>query len=321
MDAAEAKRRKITYLKGEETANRELQLAGWKLSPTEDSQVLVPPSPASEEEEGKGAGEGKGKGKGKGKSKKRKRSETQPCEDNDDGDVTMEEAVAGDVNFVNSVNSRAPLESDQLQPPSPAPSGSDPEIVPAHGGGDLPVEAAAEPEPSDPGPAPEAVALEAEPRVEPPEAPHPPQPEPAPEAAAKVAGGPREVGSRIHSTPALLKSIEPMDWFKLRLDKNAHRFQVEMDKKKTAFMDYDKSNGGRAWYFWPQLLTCAFPHIEQCNNAVEVLVAVAERALANFVNCCEDETLQFVEFCSGKAQHDSPKLQGSFSGHPLPPEP
>ena len=209
---------------------------------------------------------GKGKGKGKGKSKKRKRSETEPCEDkedHDDGDVTME-AVAGDVNSVNFVNSEAALESDQLEPPAP----SDRETVPAHDGADLPVvptsegggqlidsppyspsppppdavpeaelpvepiEAAAEPEPSDPGLAPEAVPLEAERRVEPPEAPHPPEPEPAAEAARPVAG-PRVVGPRIHSTPALLKSIEPMDWFKLRLDKNAHRFQVEMDKKKT----------------------------------------------------------------------------------------
>ena len=28
----------------------------------------------------------------------------------------------------------------------------------------------------------------------------------------------REVGPRVHSTPALLKKIEPMDWFKLRLE-------------------------------------------------------------------------------------------------------
>ena len=43
----------------------------------------------------------------------------------------------------------------------------------------------------------------------------------------------RDVGPRVHSTPALLRSIEPNSWFKLRLDKNAHRFQVEMDKNRT----------------------------------------------------------------------------------------
>lgn len=102
---------------------------------------------------------------------------------------------------------------------------------------------AAEPEPveaADPEPAPEgaqAPLLEAKPRVQPPEAAQPAQaaePEPAPEAARPAAAlGPRVVGPRVHSTPALLKSIEPMEWFKLRLDKNAHRFQVEMDRKKT----------------------------------------------------------------------------------------
>ena len=43
----------------------------------------------------------------------------------------------------------------------------------------------------------------------------------------------RDAGPRVHSTPALLRSIEPNSWFKLRLDKNAHRFQVEMDKNRT----------------------------------------------------------------------------------------
>ena len=79
-------------------------------------------------------------------------------------------------------------------------------------------------------------------------------------------------------------------------------------------MDYDKINGGRAWYFWPQLLTLAFPHLEQCNNGVEVLVTVAERALANFVNCCEDEMLQFVEFCAGKAQLSREMIRQGFKG-------
>ena len=51
MDAAEAKRRKIQYFKGEETANPALIAAGWKLDPDEDSQVLIPPSPCSEEPE------------------------------------------------------------------------------------------------------------------------------------------------------------------------------------------------------------------------------------------------------------------------------
>ena len=45
MDAAEAKRRKITFFKEEETANKALQAAGWKLDETEGSQVLIPPSP------------------------------------------------------------------------------------------------------------------------------------------------------------------------------------------------------------------------------------------------------------------------------------
>ena len=81
-----------------------------------------------------------------------------------------------------------------------------------------------------------------------------------------------------------------------------------------AFMDYDKINGGRAWYFWPQLLTLAFPHLEQCNNGVEVLVTVAERALSNFVNCCEDEMLQFVEFCAGKAQLSREMIRQGFKG-------
>ena len=35
-----------------------------------------------------------------------------------------------------------------------------------------------------------------------------------------------------------LKKTEPMDWFKLRLDKNAHRFQVEMDKNKTRVSEF-----------------------------------------------------------------------------------
>ena len=80
----------------------------------------------------KSKGKGKGKGKGKSKTLKTKRSETQPCEDDNDGDVAME-AVAGDVNVnsVNSVNS----ESDQLEPPA-----SEPETtVPAHDGADLPL--------------------------------------------------------------------------------------------------------------------------------------------------------------------------------------
>ena len=51
-----AKRRKILYVKGEETANP--RYAHWVLDPNEDSQVLVPPSPevveTEEEEEGQG---------------------------------------------------------------------------------------------------------------------------------------------------------------------------------------------------------------------------------------------------------------------------
>lgn len=53
-----AKRRKILYVKGEETANP--RYAHWVLDPNEDSQVLIPPSPEvveteeEEEEEGQG---------------------------------------------------------------------------------------------------------------------------------------------------------------------------------------------------------------------------------------------------------------------------
>ena len=53
-----AKRRKILYVKGVETANP--RYAHWVLDPNEDSQVLIPPSPEvveteeEEEEEGQG---------------------------------------------------------------------------------------------------------------------------------------------------------------------------------------------------------------------------------------------------------------------------
>jgi len=62
MDAAEAKRRKITFFKGVETANKALQAAGWKLDETEDSQVLIPPSPDVEEgvEQSEGENEDQG---------------------------------------------------------------------------------------------------------------------------------------------------------------------------------------------------------------------------------------------------------------------
>lgn len=49
----EAKRRKITHLKGEETANPALWAAGWKLDFWQGSQVLIPP----ESEGGEQAGE------------------------------------------------------------------------------------------------------------------------------------------------------------------------------------------------------------------------------------------------------------------------
>ena len=45
MDGAEAKRRKIQYLKGEETANPALIAAG----PDQGSLALIPPSPSPEE--------------------------------------------------------------------------------------------------------------------------------------------------------------------------------------------------------------------------------------------------------------------------------
>lgn len=58
MDAAEAKRKKITFFKQKETANKALQAAGWKL----DSQVLIPPSPDVEEcaEQSEGENEDQG---------------------------------------------------------------------------------------------------------------------------------------------------------------------------------------------------------------------------------------------------------------------
>ena len=77
-------------------------------------------------------------------------------------------------------------------------------------------------------------------------------------------------------------------------------------------MEYDKGLGGRAWHLWPQLLILAYPHLEACSNGVDVLVSVAERALANFVNCCEDEMLQFVEFCAGKAQLSREMIRRGF---------
>ena len=77
-------------------------------------------------------------------------------------------------------------------------------------------------------------------------------------------------------------------------------------------MEYDKGLGGRAWYLWPQLLILAYPHLEACSNGVDVLVSVAERALANFVNCREDEMLQFVEFCAGKAQLSREMIRRGF---------
>ena len=44
-----AKRRRILYVKGEETADP--RYAHWVLDPNEDSQVLIPPSPEAAETE------------------------------------------------------------------------------------------------------------------------------------------------------------------------------------------------------------------------------------------------------------------------------
>ena len=50
------KRRKVSWVKAEETADPELWAAGWRLDPNEDSQVMVPP--AEEDEQGEdGQGE------------------------------------------------------------------------------------------------------------------------------------------------------------------------------------------------------------------------------------------------------------------------
>ena len=70
---------------------------------------------------------------------------------------------------------------------------------------------------------------------------------PAQDDAPEVPAPARQPGPRVHSTPLLLKSLEPMDWFKLRLDKNAHRFQVEMDKRTVQHELWDSVH--RQMYF------------------------------------------------------------------------
>lgn len=53
------KRRKVSWVKAEETADPELWAAGWRLDPNEDSQVMVPPPEEDEQgEDGQGDGQG-----------------------------------------------------------------------------------------------------------------------------------------------------------------------------------------------------------------------------------------------------------------------
>ena len=53
------KRRKVSWVKAEETADPELWAAGGRLDPNEDSQVMVPPPEEDEQgEDGQGDGQG-----------------------------------------------------------------------------------------------------------------------------------------------------------------------------------------------------------------------------------------------------------------------
>lgn len=69
------KRRKVSWVKAEETADPELWAAGWRLDPNEDSQIMVPPP----EEDGQGDGQGEG---GQGEESPQREEERKEPEEN-----------------------------------------------------------------------------------------------------------------------------------------------------------------------------------------------------------------------------------------------
>ena len=201
-----------------------------------------------------GRGSGKGAASSSGRKRKREADDERPGKEasdavkmEDEEDLEEEEAQ---VNFVNSGNC---VNSD-VEDPLPNPGEAN-ETECAEAAAELAEEAAppaelaeeaapaaevaegASPSEVAEGAPPAELAEAAAPAAELAEAAAPaaelaPPAQPAePARPAPVPG--RDVGPRVHSTPALLRSIEPNSWFKLRLDKNAHRFQVEMDKNRT----------------------------------------------------------------------------------------
>lgn len=191
------------------------------------------------------------KGKGKGRKAKpssssapprprRKRPRDDPSEgqepETDDMTVKMEvedEAAIPEVDAINFVAAAAadppcPVDSPPLaeEPGGIFDDESEPIVSVEESIGSIEISA----EPPLPPPAAEPGPDAAVPAPQTPPAAEPVEPTPDVEPAAPPA---REVRPRVHSTPVLLRSVEPHDWLKLRLDKNAHRFQVEMDKKKT----------------------------------------------------------------------------------------
>ena len=203
-----------------------------------------------------GRGSGKGAASSSGRKRKREADDERPGKEasdavkmEDEEDLEEEEAQ---VNFVNSGNCVNSDVEDPLPNPSP---GEANETERAEAAAELAEEAAppaelaeeaapaaevaegASPSEVAEGAPPAELAEAAAPAAELAEAAAPaaelaPPAQPAePARPAPVPG--RDVGPRVHSTPALLRSIEPNSWFKLRLDKNAHRFQVEMDKNRT----------------------------------------------------------------------------------------
>lgn len=74
------KRRKVSWVKAEETADPELWAAGWRLDPNEDSQVMVPP-PEEDEQGEDGQGDGQGEG-GQGEESLQREEERKEPEEN-----------------------------------------------------------------------------------------------------------------------------------------------------------------------------------------------------------------------------------------------
>ena len=219
----------------------------------------------------KGRGKGRssrGSGKGGTASSRRKRKRESEVDDDrpgkeasDDakmeGESEEEEAQVNSVNSLNCVNSDdveiplLPGEEEalpaQLAEETAAPAEAE-LACPAEVAEGAPAELAEEAAPAaeealaeDPEGAPaaelaEPAGAEAAPAEDPEGAP-PAELAEAAAPAADVAAEParpapgRDVGPRARSTPALLRSIKPSSLFKLRLDKNARRFQVEMDKR------------------------------------------------------------------------------------------